>query len=326
MTQVTQIEIKQSIPAVIDFNFLELKQSLDGYLTKYENYTVTQSTLADDKKVAQELGKQARAISRARIDKKKELSEPISEFEEKMRELEGMIKTVQDQIGDQVKSFEAERLSAIKEALESFRREEIERVEVATEFSKSEISDLVMLSAFTATGNLTAKAKSEVTARVMTDKQTQQKAEIRLAQLEAESYKLGLAAPLQEAHVKHFLLENDEVYSEKLEAIIKAELEREKIAAERALAQAQREAELEAQKEAQAEQQGQQPQAHPEPVAEVKQEQPVQPAASGKKTVSLACYFTVEVKETLTNDHLIKALGKRMQEAGFSSVTKIEVL
>lgn len=217
---------------VIEYNHAELEKALASELEKYENVKVTLETLADDKKLAQSLGAQAKAISRARIDKTKELSAPITQFQDSLKSLEAMVLKVKGAIDTQVSSFEAERLVEIDAQIMAALQDVWATLGVRDEFKKSSYKDLVMLTATTPKGNLTAKVTAEIAIRANADKSLQSQTDLRLAQLESTCYKKGLAAPLTEAHIKTFLYDDDDAYTEKLNAIIASEVEREARAVE----------------------------------------------------------------------------------------------
>jgi hypothetical protein len=98
---------------------------------------------------------------------------------------------------------------------------------VKENFHAANIIGLVLLGNFTAKGRLTASAKSELTMRASRDLSNQQKTELRLAKLEAENYKAGLAAPLSQGHVEQFLFDDDACYEAKLANLFVSEVERE---------------------------------------------------------------------------------------------------
>ena len=117
MSQIIPIAIEKFIPAKVEFNYKEIKEFIGKYLEKYDGYTVTRETLADDKKVAQELGRHAKDISSLRKEKKEELIQPVTAFEIKMNDLEIMLKDAQHKISSQVKVFEKETLDKTREKI-----------------------------------------------------------------------------------------------------------------------------------------------------------------------------------------------------------------
>jgi len=250
-------------PAVIEFNYRELADALDLHLEKYTKLKVTAESLAADKKLAQELGAQAKIINRARLDRKKELTEPVAIFETQMKDLEGKIATVQNAINEQVKVFEAEKLAEITGiiAAEFEAQKEKQGLRHGAVFSSfiGEIDELTKLTAITASGALTAKTKAAIAEAVAFSVALQNKGDLRLAKLEAECYRLGLAAPLNQAHVNHILYAEDAEYQAGLEKIIAAEVQREQqaVAAHKARIEAEAKAKAEAEARAALEQERQ---------------------------------------------------------------------
>ena len=107
--------LQQSIP-VVGFNKEELKVFLEQQLEKYKNLVVTAETEKDCKKAKTELGKLETSIETFRKETKKQLSEPITQFEKDCKELVALIQEVKKPIDTQLKEIEEQR-KAEKEAL-----------------------------------------------------------------------------------------------------------------------------------------------------------------------------------------------------------------
>lgn len=253
--QTTDLVVINTTPAAIAFNYEETKAWLEQELKQYD-VVVTADTLAGGKKLATELNKLASDISKRRRAAVETVSTPIKAFEDKAKFLEKMCKEGRQKLLDQIQVFEDETRAKAKTELERFRLEEWEHHCVAEEFRRTQVEDLIKISAVTKTGKLTAASCNEIRNRVHADKQLQQQTEMRLLHLENQSYKAGLAAPLARAHVEPFLFAPDDEYNQRLDAMLASELEREKIAEERTrkrLEAEQRRAEEEAQRKAEAE-------------------------------------------------------------------------
>ncbi|QSR35587.1 hypothetical protein CFI10_11365 [Marinobacterium iners] len=274
VTEATAMISVSATPAAIAFNFEETRAWLESELEQYD-VVVTADTLADCKKLATELNKLAAEISKRRREAVAEVSAPIKDFEGKAKSLEQMCKDGRQRLLDQVQVFEDETKAKAKAALEAARSAMWAEQEVAEEFRRAQIDDLVKLSTLTKTGKLSAVAKQELLIRVNADLKLQQQTQIRLHLLENDSYRAGLAAPLTRAHVETFLFASDEEYSQRLQTMIASELERQKVAEERSrkrFEEEQRRAEESQQRKAdadrrrvEAEQQAQQQTAQPEP-------------------------------------------------------------
>lgn len=114
--QELQVSVTQAQVEILDRELFE--QNIKEVVTKYQNYTVTASTIKDDKQVLADLRKLFKQISDERIKIKKVLSKTADDFNEYIAEqvepLDGVIK----KIASDVKEFEdhqkALRLDTVK--------------------------------------------------------------------------------------------------------------------------------------------------------------------------------------------------------------------
>lgn len=114
--QELQVSVTQAQVEILDRELFE--QNIKEVVTKYKNYTVTASTIKDDKQVLADLRKLFKQISDERIKIKKVLSKTADDFNEYITEqvepLDGVIK----KIAKDVKEFEdhqkALRLDTVK--------------------------------------------------------------------------------------------------------------------------------------------------------------------------------------------------------------------
>lgn len=114
--QELQVSVTQAEVEILDRELFE--QNIKEVVTKYQNYTVTASTIKDDKQVLADLRKLFKQISDERINIKKVLSKTADDFNEYITEqvepLDGVIK----KIAKDVKEFEdhqkALRLDTVK--------------------------------------------------------------------------------------------------------------------------------------------------------------------------------------------------------------------
>lgn len=100
-----------------------LEQALAAYQKKYAGYVVTEETLSDDTKVKDELGRVQRQIEQELKSQLSEYSKPLDEVKAWVDEVLTPIKTLQDDIKNQIKEFEERateaRKETVKEAFES---------------------------------------------------------------------------------------------------------------------------------------------------------------------------------------------------------------
>lgn len=226
-TETAALIAVESQPALITVNFDEVKERLETELKKYD-VVVTADTLADAKKLATELNKNASEFDKSRKEAVAKVSGPIKTFESQMKELVAMCKTGRQKIIDQVKRFEDETKQKASELIYLLLSSEWEKQGVNAEFRSTICDDLIKLTALTKAGNLTSATTKEIESRVSANKQFQDQTEMRLLKLENESYKAGLAAPLTRAHVEAFLFEHDDIYQTRLAQVMESEINREK--------------------------------------------------------------------------------------------------
>ena len=102
--QELQVKITQAQVEIIDREKFE--QNINEVVTKYQNYTVTASTIKDDKQVLANLRKLDKQVSDERIRNKKLLSEPADEFDKYIKKAIQPLKDIIEKIDVDVKEFE----------------------------------------------------------------------------------------------------------------------------------------------------------------------------------------------------------------------------
>lgn len=102
--QELQVKITQAQVEIIDREKFE--QNINEIVTKYQNYTVTASTIKDDKQVLANLRKLDKQVSDERIRNKKLLSEPADEFDKYIKQAIQPLKDIIEKIDVDVKEFE----------------------------------------------------------------------------------------------------------------------------------------------------------------------------------------------------------------------------
>lgn len=114
--QELQVKITQAQVEIIDREKFE--QNINEVVAKYQKYTVTASTIKDDKQVLANLRKLDKQVSDERIRNKKLLSEPADEFDKYIKQAIQPLKEIIDKIDVDVKEFEAHqkmvRLDTVK--------------------------------------------------------------------------------------------------------------------------------------------------------------------------------------------------------------------
>lgn len=102
--QELQVKITQAQVEIIDREKFE--QNINEVVTKYKDYTVTASTIKDDKQQLANLRKLVKQISDERIRNKKLLSEPADEFDKYINQAIQPLKNIINKIDVDVKEFE----------------------------------------------------------------------------------------------------------------------------------------------------------------------------------------------------------------------------
>lgn len=227
-----QLTAKISTPVVIDANFEAFKNYVAGELQRYD-VVVTADTLADCKKLATELNKQAADIKARGKSITDEAAMPITAVKDQIAAIVAMCLEGREKLTQQIKTFEDETRKLCDQLLNAARSESWESTGVLAEFRRAQYSDLVILTNVTGKGALTAKAKQEVQARVNADKQLQDQTNMRLLMLENTCLKAGMISSLTRAHVETFLFADDATYQARLDALIASELERQRATEQR---------------------------------------------------------------------------------------------
>ena len=109
---------------VISFeNFDELKEQLNGYLEQYREATFTEESKTFAKGVVSELRKLKKAVNDRKIEVKKAFIQPYEEFENKTKELMGLIDEPIELIDSQIKEFEKKRVEERKQLIQEIYEE-----------------------------------------------------------------------------------------------------------------------------------------------------------------------------------------------------------
>ena len=117
--QELQVKVTQAQVEIIDREKFE--QNINEVVAKYQNYTVTATTIKDDKQVLANLRKLKKQISDERIKIKRELSQSADDFDKYIKDTSEPMDKVIDKIAQDVKDFEdhqkAVRLDTVKSYL-----------------------------------------------------------------------------------------------------------------------------------------------------------------------------------------------------------------
>lgn len=320
----------ENVPAVINANFNEVREAVKAHLEKFKGVVITPESIKEGKALIKEIN-----VTRKELDARRKLevgnaSAPIKAFDEKMKELIGLHDEAKTDLTNQIAKFEADIKLKIEAALNNELAAQWESQGVKDSFRSTNIIGLVLLGSFTAKGRLTTNVKSEITMRVSRDLASQQKTELRLAKLEAESYKAGLAAPLTQGHVEQFLFDDDVSYEAKLTALFASEVEREARAIEvheqRFQKQSNEENKLNAQTEQQLIELVKENTPSELPVSTVQNSQPVVEADTGQVMMQVTCILNIPVAAHVPELAVANKVQEKMIEAGFTTIESVTAI
>lgn len=146
-------EIKQETLPVIKINFDEMKAALSEKMEQYKGIIVTEEGLSTCKADQKQLAGLRNKIDTFRKDKKKEMSEPITQFESQCKELISLVERAEKPIKEGIKVFDdKKREEKRKKALEL-----IQESVQAHELNEKYASKLTVLDKYM---NLSASVKS----------------------------------------------------------------------------------------------------------------------------------------------------------------------
>lgn len=117
--------IEQIIPPQISFNFEEIRAELAQKLQVYQNMVVTEDGVKEAKADRARLNKFKAALADSRKSVKSQWNQPLSDFEDKMKELEKMVDAPIGAIDRQVKSFEELKKQDKRQTIEQFFAESV---------------------------------------------------------------------------------------------------------------------------------------------------------------------------------------------------------
>lgn len=304
MTEIVEI---QAVPAVIEFDFVALKERLTKELVAY-NIEVTTDNLAEAKTKATELNKLSNELDSKRKEKVAEISAPIKEFESQIKELVSMAQEGRTKILAQVQVFEDKIRAVARRELLELRDKLYTEQEIQPAYQKADVESLAIISNLTEKMKLTKKATDQVTLLVQECRAKQDRHKMREALAVSKSLEAGLKTPLRHQDLSFFLVDSDQEFEDKLANRISSELEKQRVIEERAI-------EAERAKQAQAE-----PRMTQSPKVES-----TKPAPEGKKIAVVQATFEIELLANYAGD-IAQVLEKKLRDAGFTTLTEVEVI
>ena len=126
----------KEIKPVIEINYEDLKNELSSQLKKYENIVVTNDTLKDCKSTQKSLAGLKRKVDDYRKAKKKELSAPITAFENQCKELVSMIESVEKPIKEGIAVFDDKKKEEKRQEAMNIANELLKKSNLSDKFKK----------------------------------------------------------------------------------------------------------------------------------------------------------------------------------------------
>jgi len=159
-----QFKVEKEVLPVIKINFDEMKKALTNTLTEYNGIIVTEQSLSSCKAKQKDLASLRVKIDNYRKDKKKDLSKPITAFENQCKELIELVEKAEGPIKTGIKVFDDQKRDSKRTQAEELAKE------VAAEYSLNE-KYAVRLEILDKYCNLTAKSnevKEDLISKAMT--------------------------------------------------------------------------------------------------------------------------------------------------------------
>lgn len=130
-----ELEVSKQLP-IITTNFEDVKASLQSSMEKYKGIVVTEEGLKDCKATQKELAGLRNKIDGYRKSIKKEVLVPVSEFENKCKELEKLIMDVEDPIKKGIEVFDNKRKEEKREKALEFISESIQTHNLSEKYAR----------------------------------------------------------------------------------------------------------------------------------------------------------------------------------------------
>lgn len=176
-----EFQIIKAEQPIISVNFDEVKEALTKKLEEYKDIVVTEESLSGCKYAQKELASLRVDVDNNRKKIKKELSAPITKFEDQCKELIAMIEKAEQPIKDGIKVFDDKRREEKRQIALRIIEEECDYVSLSDKYkAQIEIKDKYM--------NLTATesdVREDIVAQIYTLRANQTAEEDRLSVIQS---------------------------------------------------------------------------------------------------------------------------------------------
>lgn len=116
--QELQVKFKQAELDIIDKQAFE--QNINTIVKKYKNYRVAAQTIRNDKQTLADLRKLLKQISDKRLEIKRELTAPVTDFEKYVKRATEPLNEVIDKIASDIKDFDDNQKAVMIDTLKSY--------------------------------------------------------------------------------------------------------------------------------------------------------------------------------------------------------------
>lgn len=196
-------EIKEEVLPVISINFKEMKAALSEKMEQYKGIIVTEAGLSACRADQKQLAGLRNKIDTFRKDKKKEMSEPITEFESQCKELISLVEKAEHPIKAGIKVFDDKK----KEEKRQKALELIQESVQAHQLNEKYASKLIVLDKYT---NLSASVKSikediEQRVYVLVQEQAKEQEIIQIVKTTIENVNKEIKTPIKYEDFKNLV-------------------------------------------------------------------------------------------------------------------------
>lgn len=217
---------KQLIKKVTHEKMLE---QVKEYLSEHKfNYVVTAENLKEVKDNNAELNKTSKFLkefSKQLIDAE---SQDINNFKENIKTYTDMIEEKRQQRLSAINEYESKTRDTVKVLISEYINERYITLGIREQYQNTSGDDLALISNFNEkTITLSKKCRDTLDTRIQLCKFSQDRYDLRVAQLKNVCYENGLTVPLEVSHIQGIInLENESEYQSKLNDLIKDEISR----------------------------------------------------------------------------------------------------
>lgn len=116
--QELEVKLKQAELDIVDKQAFE--QNINAVVKKYKNYRVTAQTIRNDKQTLADLRKLVKQISDKRLEIKREITAPVTNFENYVKRATEPLNAIIDKIASDVKDFSDNQKAVMLDTLKSY--------------------------------------------------------------------------------------------------------------------------------------------------------------------------------------------------------------